>query len=115
MTDAEILEMTYFDTCTIKRRVKQKNPKTGVTENVESVISENIKCALSKENTSKIIGEVGSIVSTHTLFTNPLLDIKAGDTVEVTNEILEKSIYLASKPFYYQSHKETQLTNNDRV
>lgn len=115
MTDAEILEMTFFDTCTIKRRVKQKNHKTGVTENVEIVIAENIKCALSKENTSKIIGEVGSIVSTHTLFTNPLVDIKAGDIVEVTNEILEKSIYLASKPFYYKSHKETQLTDKDRV
>ena len=32
MTDIEILESTYFDKCTIKRKEKIKNPITGVTE-----------------------------------------------------------------------------------
>ena len=29
MTDIEILESTYFDKCTIKRKEKTKNPNTG--------------------------------------------------------------------------------------
>ena len=51
MTDIEILESTYFDRCTIKRKVKAKNPNTGVTETVEEIIAENVKCALSKKDT----------------------------------------------------------------
>ena len=38
MTDIEILESTYFDKCTIKRKEKIKNPNTGVTETVEKII-----------------------------------------------------------------------------
>ena len=48
MTDIEILESTYFDRCTIQRKVKAKNENTGVTETVEKIIAENVKCALSK-------------------------------------------------------------------
>ena len=51
MTDIEILESTYFDKCTIKRKEKIKNPNTGVTETVEKIIAENVKCALSKKDT----------------------------------------------------------------
>ena len=46
MTDIEILESTYFDKCTIKRKEKIKNPITGVTETKEVIIVENAKCAL---------------------------------------------------------------------
>ena len=48
MTDIEILESTYFDKCTIKRKEKIKNPITGVTETKEVIIAEDVKCALSK-------------------------------------------------------------------
>ena len=50
MTDIEILESTYFDKCTIKRKEKIKNPNTGVTETVEKIIIENAKCALYKKD-----------------------------------------------------------------
>ena len=36
-TDIEILESTYFDRCTIKRKAKVKNENTGVTETVEKI------------------------------------------------------------------------------
>ena len=45
MTDIEILESTYFDKCTIKRKEKIKNPDTGVTETIEVIIAEDVKCA----------------------------------------------------------------------
>ena len=55
MTDIEILESTYFDKCTIKRKEKIKNPITGVTETKEVIIVEDVKCALSTEGRRNVI------------------------------------------------------------
>ena len=41
MTDIEILESTYFDRCTIKRKEKIKITDTAVTETKELIIKEN--------------------------------------------------------------------------
>ena len=115
MTDIEILESTYFDRCTIKRKEKIKNADTGVTETKEVIIEENTKCALSKKDTPIMISDgVGKLEFSHVLFLNPNVDIQEGDTVEVTS-IGNISIYLASKPFYYPSHSETLLSYKERV
>ena len=116
MTDIEILESTYFDKCTIKRKEKIKNPSTGVTETVEKIICENVKCALSTHNNDNAISVdgVGKVVQIHKLFLNPNINLQEGDTVEVTSMGI-KSIYLASKPFYYSSHSQTLLTYKDRA
>ena len=115
MTDAELLESTYFDRCNIKIKEKIKNPNTGVTETVDVIIAEDIKCALSKSDNQVMSGEgVGNLSFNHKLFLNPSIDIKEGDTVEVT--VMGKiSIYLASKPFFYSSHSETLLSYKERV
>ena len=69
MTDIEILESTYFDKCTIKRKVKSKNENTGVTETVENIIAENVKCALSKKDTPIMTSDgVGKLAFTQLLF-----------------------------------------------
>ena len=87
MTDIEILESTYFDKCTIKRKEKIKNPNTGVTETVEKIIVEDVKCALSKNDVQSMqVDGIGKL-----------------------------SIYLASKPFIYPSHSQTLLTYKDRA
>ena len=115
MTDIEILESTYFDKCTIKRKVKAKNENTGVTETVEKIIAENVKCALSKKDTPIMTSDgVGKLAFSHLLFLNPNIDLQEGDTVEVT-VMGEISIYLASKPFYYSSHSETLLSYKERA
>ena len=116
MTDIEILESTYFDKCTIKRKEKVKNPITGVTETVEVIIVEDVKCALSTHNSDNaiLVDGVGKVVQIHKLFLNPNINLQEGDTVEVTS-IGIKSIYLASKPFYYSSHSQTLLTYKDRA
>ena len=115
MTDIEILESTYFDKCTIKRKVKSKNENTGVTETVEKIIAENVKCALSKKDVQVMMSDgVGKLAFSHLLFLNPNIDIQEGDTVEVTT-MGKISIYLASKPFYYSSHSETLLNCKERV
>ena len=116
MTDVEILESTYFDRCTIKRKEKIKNTDTGVTETKEIIIKENTKCALSKRDNIPIMTSdgVGKLTFSHVLFLNPNVDIQEGDTVEV-NSMGKISIYLASKPFYYSSHSETLLTYRKRA
>ena len=115
MTDIEILESTYFDKCTIKRKEKIKNPITGVTETVEKIIAENVKCALSKKDTPIMTSDgVGKLAFSHLLFLNPNIDLQEGDTVEV-HSMGKISIYLASKPFYYPSHSETLLSYKERV
>ena len=115
MTDIEILESTYFDRCTIKRKEKIKNPITGVTETKEIIIVENVKCALSKKDIQTMTSDgVGNLAFSHLLFLNPNINLQEGDTVEVTS-IGKISIYLASKPFYYSSHSQTLLTYKDRA
>ena len=115
MTDIEILESTYFDKCTIKRKEKIKNPITGVTETEEVIIVEDVKCALSKKDIQTMnVDGVGALAFSHLLFLNPNINLQEGDTVEVSS-IGKISIYLASKPFYYSSHSETLLSYKERV
>ena len=85
MTDIEILESTYFDKCTIKRKEKIKNTDTGVTETKEVIIVEDIKCALSKRDNTPIMTSdgVGKLAFSYVLFLNPSVDVQEGDTVEV--------------------------------
>lgn len=117
MTEAEILEMTYLDLCTIKRKSKIKNEDTGVTSYELIVVAENVKCALSKrDSVLSVLKEdgAGKIVSTNQLFINPNTDIKEGDTVEVVS-MGKLYVYLASKPFPYPSHLEVFITEKERV
>ena len=115
MTDIGILESTYFDRCTIKRKEKIKDIDTGVTETKEVIIVEDVKCALSKKDTPIMTSDgVGKLAFSHVLFLNPNVDIQEGDTVEVSS-MGKISIYLASKPFYYSSHSETLLSYKERA
>ena len=116
MTDIEILESTYFDKCTIKRKEKIKNPNTGVTETKEVIIVEDAKCALSTHNNDNaiLVDGVGKVVQIHKLFLNPNINLQEGDIVEVSS-MGKISNYLASKPFYYSSHSETLLSYKERA
>ena len=115
MTDIEILESTYFDKCTIKRKEKVKNPITGVTETKEVIIVEDAKCALSKKDIQTMNSDgVGNLAFSHLLFLNPNINLQEGDIVEVSS-MGKISNYLASKPFYYSSHSETLLTYKERA
>ena len=96
MTDIEILESTYFDKCTIKRKEKIKNTDTGVTETVEVIIVEDVKCALSKKDIQTMNSDgVGNLAFSHLLFLNPNINLQEGDMVEVSS-IGKVSSYLAS-------------------
>ena len=115
MTEAEILEMTYFDRCNIKRKVKIKDKETGITSTKLVTVEENIKCALNKKSyTAMEIDGVGKLVDVFELFTSPTRDIKAGDIVEILNT-KNSAIYLASEPFFRVSHTVTPLSKKERA
>lgn len=107
MSEAEILALTYFDTFTVKRKVKTVNEDTGITEYENKIIVENVKGAVSKSTSkqSQIMATdgVGKLAYTHELFTYPNTDIREGDTIEVVSCGI-KTVYLASKPFHYPSY-----------
>lgn len=115
MTEAEILALTYFDTFTVKRKVKIVNEDTGITEYENKIIAENVKGAVSKKESQIMATDgVGKIVYTHELFTYPNTDIREGDIIEVSS-MGEITIYLASKPFKYVSHISLPVTYEGRV
>lgn len=117
VNEKDILEATYFDTCTVERKQKIKNPITGVTETTLVKVYENIKCALSKLNNQNQVmetGETGKLVYNHKLFHNPKYDLLSGDVVTV-NTMGKISVYLATEGFSYPSHTETILTLKGRV
>lgn len=116
MTDVEILESTYFDLCTIKRKVKVKDPATGVTTTEEKVIVENVKCALSKDKRTNLmsVDGVGNVSESYMLFIGPKVDLKSGDTI-IVNSLNGVQSFTANKPFTYQSHTECYLTLKERV
>lgn len=116
MTDVEILESTYFDICTIKRKEKVKDPNNGTTSTVEKVIVEGVKCALSKDRRTDLmnVDGVGKITESYLLFIGPKVDLRSADTVMITS-LNGIETFTANKPFTYHSHKECYLTFKERV
>lgn len=117
MTEAEILEMTYFDRCTVKRVVESVDVDSGLTSDKEEVIYSNIKCSVSKLDSlrERQEGHVPSIDVACKLFISPMYKICIGDVIEVTYSDGNTDIYLASKPFYYSSHIEVPIVSKERV
>lgn len=119
MTEAEILEQTYFDKVTVKRVQKVVNEDTGITETKLVTVYEDVKCAVSvkKSRSAREIpsDEVPGIVILNELFINPSYMINTGDTLEITFFDGRKDVYLASKGFYYYSHAEIPIVLKERV
>ncbi|HIG0360396.1 TPA: hypothetical protein ACX96Z_001985 [Clostridium sporogenes] len=110
MSEAEILEMTYFDRVTIDGKIKYKKTN-GATAFKDGPKVKDIKCAISKKDFT--VGEQTDITNNLSyrvvMFCSPKIDIVAGDSVKVTLESgIEKS-YTAGEPFYYSSHLEVPL------
>ncbi|MCC0697162.1 hypothetical protein [Clostridioides sp. ES-S-0048-02] len=115
MTEADILEMTYFDSMTIIRKLKVWNEETCSSDFNDVIIAENIPCSVSRKEEAIISGDIGTIVVNRKLFCRPEVDIKAGDTINVTYSYGEKSIFKTSKVNVYLSHMEIPIAEMERI
>ena len=120
MTEKEILETTYFDLCTVKRKVKTVNSTTKVSSLAYATVTgySNLKCALSEKGlkATNQTDTKNGIVYTSVLFISPIYLIKAGDAIEVTLAAnSETRKFYASEPIVYSSHQEVLISRNDKA
>ncbi|EGO5911038.1 hypothetical protein KZ122_000129 [Enterococcus faecalis] len=121
MNEADILAMTYLDSCVIERMNDIENAETGITDQGYSPIHEGkLKCALSQSG----LGSAGSLpvvenkgtfnitYEDQKLFLMPDVDVKKADRITVIQSTGQKHILFAKKPFYYPSHIEVTLTGS---
>lgn len=115
----EAIELTYFDTCTIKRmgNVLQAN---GSYKQARQTIYSNVSCALSIGSrpaintiTDKMYNREDVLNQIHTqdkLFLNPSYIIQQGDEVTVTRNGRTITAQ-AGQPFVYDTHQQITLDN----
>jgi hypothetical protein len=118
MTEAEVLALTYTDTCLIERFEDKKNPETHITEQVWQLVNdEPLKCGFSQKTTGGlpvVEGEmVNATVVEHKLFMIPNVDVKKGDRITITQSTGQTHIMYANKPMFYTSHTEVILTGRE--
>lgn len=119
MTEQEILESTYLDTCTIKRLGDVEDEETGITEQGWEVIINNLKCALSQNTVKDSLpalegtSPVNVTYDDQKLFVSPGIDIIKGDKITIMQSTGQEHILYAKKPFYYPTHTEINLTGRD--
>lgn len=113
MTEADILAMTYTDTCTVYRPGKVTLPSgesvfhTGLEG---QQVYEGIPCALSSPSGGKLAqGQTTASIDTDfLLFVRPEVDIQPGDTVLVTR-LGKQTEAVAGLPDRQPSHNNVPL------
>lgn len=110
MTEADILAMTYTDTCTVYRPCKKELPsgesvfKNGLEG---EVVYQDIPCSLSSPSGGKLQRQKPVITSEvdYILFVRPEIEIQKTDTVEVL-QLGRKILVEVGRGGYYSSHNQ---------
>lgn len=110
MTEADLLAITYTDTCTVYRPQKQELPsgETVFKAGPEGqVVYEHISCSLARPSGGKLQRQrpVISADVDYTLFTRPEIDILQTDTVAV-EQMGKKILVEVGRGSRYSSHNE---------
>ena len=112
MNESDVLALTYYHTCTVKRPDLIKTD--GFDEYGEVEVYTNIPCAISYSggSTEGESDTVQRINYTNVLFARPEIRIKPGDKViaDIFGDVFE---YLAGEGMVYQSHIEIPLIRSD--
>lgn len=113
----EAIELTYFDTCTIKRMVNVQQPNGSYKQERQTIYS-NISCALSIGSrpaintiTDKMYDREEALNQVHSqdkLFLNPSYIVQQGDEVVVSRNGRTITAQLGN-PFVYDSHQQITL------
>jgi len=110
MTEADILAMTYTDTCTVYRSYKEVTPdgETVFKKELEGeVVYSGIPCALSSPSGGKLYHKMPVIRADtdYLLFVRPEVDIQKTDTVEVLQKG-HRILVEVGQGGYYSSHTQ---------
>lgn len=113
MTEADILAMTYDDSCTVYRPGKVTLPsgESVFRKGLEGrVVYEDIPCALSSPSGGKLAKSqtVARVDTDYLLFVRPEVDIQPGDTVVVTR-LGKQTVALAGLADRQPSHNNIPL------
>lgn len=118
MTEAEILETTYDDICTVFRPISTVSENTGETVYKTGLngfcIYQDIPCGLSSQTGGKPVN-TGSVIETdveYVLFYHPRYEIRKGDTVLIKHLGMTYQV-LAGKARNYVSHWELPIKEDD--
>ncbi|AWI04058.1 hypothetical protein [Clostridium drakei] len=116
MTEAEILELTYFDKAAIYGQIEYKK-FNGAKAFKSGMKAENVKCAISKKDTSNVnqTDITNNIRYNVLMFCSTDTPITAGDDVEIIFENGIKRKYEAGEFFPYLSHLEVPLLRKDKA
>ena len=101
------IEQTYDAVCTITRQSAEE--VDGIARGTETVVAENVPCALSKGGDSSAVDLAGVISDSRVLFIAPEADIKAGDRVTVTLYGRTETLDVVGIPLLYATHQEVDL------
>ena len=109
--EARILEKTYRDSLTVKRRIPVTDDTTQETVMKETVIHENVKCGLSTSGTAAPEKDDENhrhtVEDNFTIFTVPDIFCIAGDIAVVVTELGQTYIGTCGKSMGYVSHMQT--------
>jgi len=113
MTEADILAMTYTDTCTVYRPGKQKlgNGETVWGKGTAGqLVYTDIPCALSRPSGGKLQqGQITASIDTdYSLFVRLEVDIQPGDTV-VARRLGREYVTVAGLAATHPSHNNIPL------
>lgn len=113
MSEADILAMTYEDTCWVYRPCREKLP-TGETvfkSDIEGrLVYEDIPCALSSPSGGRFnqTPSTALIPTDYSLFVRPEIDIEPGDTIVILR-LGKETVAQAGQPERHKSHSKIPL------
>ena len=108
------IERLYTDRCTIYRYQAVKDPDTKETKLVPQPVYVDQPCRISQRALAQN-GQTeaqNNIAYETKLFIAPELEIRQGDSIEVTrNDVTRR--YKAGEPFLYSTHQEVSLQRKE--
>lgn len=107
------IELTYDAVCTITRQIV--GDFDGIAQWTETVVAENVPCALSKGSDSSANDMAGVISDSRVLFIAPETDIKAGDRVTISLYGRTETLDVLGVPLLYATHKEVNLGRSEHA
>lgn len=102
----------YKDSASIHRYTKVKNSDSSTTQKLKSIPElSGLPCLMNIENTDTpaLTGEANSLNMIYTMFISDLIEIKAGDYINIRRKGKDHK-FITGEPVLYEFHQEVPLS-----